>query len=181
MRKTVYLPKYFPHLLLFLHSQSFKFPSGVIVLSTKCSHVKRSSEKNAESKRKQWASLLCCWDHTSSGQRRAPLPEALGTCLAVAATAALRLPGGRGGRGEKQQTGLWPSLPDPHSPSCPILGPETESFAGSSVRVVCGSRILSIWGPGQETPGGGNSKLSVSWVVLSSPFLPWCSCHAFLF
>ena len=113
MRKTVYLPKYFPHLLLFLHSQSFKFPSGVIVLSTKCSHVKRSSEKNAESKGKQWASLSCCWDHTSSGQRRAPLPEALGTCLAVAATAALRLPGGRGGRGEKQQTGLWPSLPDP--------------------------------------------------------------------
>ena len=105
MRKTVYLPKYFPHLLLFLHSQSFKFPSGVIVLSTKCSHVKRSSEKNAESKGKQWASLSCCWDHTSSGQRRAPLPEALGTCLAVAATAALRLPGGRGGRGEKQQTG----------------------------------------------------------------------------
>ena len=140
MRKTVYLSKYSPHLLLFLHFQSFKLLSGVIVLSAKYSHIKRSSKKNAESKRKQWASLSCCWDHTSSGQRRVPLPEALGSCLAATATAASGLPRGRGGRGEKPQTGVSPSLPDPHSPSCPIRGPEIERVSGSSVCVVCGSR-----------------------------------------
>ena len=176
MRKTVYLSKYSPHLLLFLHFQSFKFPSGVIVLSAKYSHIKRSSKKNAESKRKQWASLSCCWDHTSSGQRRVPLPEALGTCLAAIATAASGLPRGRGGRGEKPQSGVSPSLPDPHSPSCPIRGPEIEHVSGGSVCVVCGSRTLSVWGPGQEMPEGSNSKLTVRWVVLSSPFLPWFSC-----
>ena len=45
MRKRVYLSKYFPFLLLFLHSHGFEFPSGVTALLTKYYHIKRSNEK----------------------------------------------------------------------------------------------------------------------------------------
>ena len=87
--------------------------------------------RNAESKRKQWASLSCCWDHTSSGQRRAPLPEALGTCLAVTATAALGLPRGRGGRGEKQQTGCCPLSLTHTVPRAPSQGQKQRPSLGA--------------------------------------------------
>lgn len=74
MRKTVYLSKCSPFLLLFLHSQRFEFPSSVIALFTNYYHM----NKKAQTLRKERASHSCCWGHTSSAQRQGLPPWSSG-------------------------------------------------------------------------------------------------------